>query len=135
MRAITMSRTVATVAALALAGACTDATSPDNPPNLLPVGHMTIVPSSATIRPGQAVQLTAHLISSSGNALEGAGVSWTSSNESVASVSDRGEVLGRGEGDAVITARTQSNAQIARIHVLRREQKPKPLMEPARRAR
>jgi uncharacterized protein YjdB len=128
MRATALSRTLAALGTLALAGACTDGTSPDFSPGLLPVGQMTIVPSSATIRPGQAVQLSVQIIRSSGGDPEGGAVSWASSNEAVASVSDGGQVFGLSEGHAVITARTQRNAQIARIHVLPRL---KPNMEPA----
>ena len=40
------------------------------------------------------------------------GVTWTSSDTSVATVSDEGEVIGIGEGSAIITATSQDNSEI-----------------------
>ena len=79
---------------LVLTGACTDE-------SLGPVtsgdGSMTVVPSTATIGQGQAVQLTARLVDEFGDPLN-AKVSWSSSNPSVATVSVSGTVLGREKG-------------------------------------
>jgi uncharacterized protein YjdB len=133
MGSTTLSR-IAVFAALLSAGACSDSTSPE-PPDLLPAGRMTVTPSGATLEPGQMVQLTAHLITSSGDALQGVTISWTSSNELVATVSDRGEVFARHGGHAVITARANGNAQIATIHVRGKQPGLRPNMEPGRRTR
>jgi hypothetical protein len=131
MRAIVMSRTVATLGALILAGACTDTSGPTPP--LPPGGEtMTVVPRSATLRPGQVVALKAQLIDADGNAMEEVAISWRSSDDAVATVAATGEVYGRSEGRAVISASAQGRSQIASIRVLQREQKPesKPTPEP-----
>jgi uncharacterized protein YjdB len=140
MHATKLSRFVATIATLTLVGACSDITAPDANPKIdpLPTDGMTIVPSGLSMVPGQTVVLRAHRFTNSGDALAQVGVSWSSSNEPVATVSQQGEVLARAAGYAVITARAQGRAQIATIRVLEpiRPDKPtlylKPNMDPAR---
>jgi uncharacterized protein YjdB len=124
MRVIRMSRIVATLSALTLAGACNDAFSP--PPNIPSFEGLTVVPRSATIQAGQVVALTAKLIDANGDQLSGVATSWTSSNEVVATVAATGEVLGRGAGRAIITATAQGKSQTAAIQVLGRPSKPDP---------
>lgn len=120
MRVTTMSRSVAALAVLLLGAACSDTTAPrtDEGETLRPTGGMTIVPSGASMRPGQVVQLRAHLITSSGDALAQGGVSWWSSKEFVAAVSQNGQVFARNPGLAVISAQAQGKTQIATIRVL-----------------
>ena len=107
---------------LVVAGACTSE-------SLGPVtsgdGSMTVVPSTATIGQGQAVQLTARLVDEFGDPLN-AEVSWSSSNPSVATVSVSGTVLGRLEGRAAITAIAGGRAQSAAVHVIPEESGGKP---------
>jgi hypothetical protein len=122
MRVITMSRSIAALAVLALASACTDTSGPNPPPE--PGNRLTVVPRTATIHAGQAMALKAKLTGERGEQLEGVTVAWKSSNESVASVSTHGNVFGRGEGFAVITATAHDAAQTSTIHVLRRSIKP-----------
>ena len=107
---------------LVLAAACTSeslgpATSGD--------GSMTVIPSTATIGQGQAVQLTARLVDEFGDPLN-AKVSWSSSNPSVATVSVSGTVLGRREGRAAIIASAGGRAQSAAVHVIPDETGGKP---------
>ena len=107
---------------LVVAAACTSeslgpATSGD--------GSMTVVPSTATIGQGQAVQLTARLVDEFGDPLN-AKVSWSSSNPSVATVSVSGTVLGRREGRAAIIASAGGLAQSAAVHVITEESGGKP---------
>jgi uncharacterized protein YjdB len=88
-------------------------------------GSMTVVPSTATIGQGQAVQLTARLVDEFGDPLN-AKVSWSSSNPSVATVSVSGTVLGRREGRAAIIASAGGLAQSAAVHVITEESGGKP---------
>jgi uncharacterized protein YjdB len=124
MRAITMSRVAAALAAFTLVGGCNDYTAPPNEPST-PEG-LTVVPRSATIGSGQVVQLKATMRDEFGDALAGVTISWRTSNDAVATVSDRGDVVGRASGHAVITASALGKSQISTIHVLPRAQKPDP---------
>lgn len=148
MRVITLSRAVAAFAALTLAAACSDTSGPGGQMGDLSTGGMNIFPRTATIGSGQTVALKATLIDDHGDRLDGVFVSWSSNNDAVATVSATGEVLGRGAGNAVITASALGKSQFSTIRVLARSPKPhpgletpepkpgkklKPHMEPARR--
>lgn len=133
MRVMTMSRIVATLSALTLAGACNDAYSPSPTPTAS--GGVTLVPRNATIRPGDVVAFKASLTDEHGDRIEGLSFAWKSSNDAVATVASSGEVYGRGAGHALITATAAGKAQIAAVHVLAQDPKGdtrKPTMEPAR---
>jgi uncharacterized protein YjdB len=125
MRVITMSRILAALSAVVLAGACNDAYSP-SPPAAPTGGGITVVPRSATIRPGQIVALKASLTDEFGDRLDGFAMSWKSSNDVVATVASTGEVLGRSEGHVVITASTAGKYQTSTVHVLAKTPKPGP---------
>lgn len=124
MRTTRLPRALATVAVLITAGACSDNFSPS--PTRSGVADMTLVPRTATIRAGQVVALTAQVFDEFGEPIVGVKYTWTSSNESVATVSPSGTVLGHGEGRAAITASAQGQAQTSAVRVLRREPKPAP---------
>jgi uncharacterized protein YjdB len=118
----TMSRIIAALSAITLLGACNDSFSP--PPNVPSDQGLTVVPRLATLQAGQVVALKAILIDEHGDRLDRFTVSWTSSNDAVATVAGTGEVLGRAVGHAVITASAAGKSQISTIHVLARGQKP-----------
>lgn len=107
---------------LVVTGACT---SESLGPATAGAGSMTVIPSTATIGQGQAVQLTARLVDEFGDPLN-AKVSWSSSNPSVATVSVSGTVMGRGEGRAAVTASAGGRAQSAAVHVIPEESGGKP---------
>jgi hypothetical protein len=147
MRAITLSRTVAAFAVLTFAAACNDTSGPGGQEENPNTGGMSIVPRNAIIGAGQVVALKATLRDEHGDRLDGV-ITWTSSNDAVATVSGTGEVFGRGAGHAVITASSLGKSQFSTIRVLARSPKPhsglenpdpkpskklKPQMEPARR--
>ena len=68
----------------------------------IPATGITITPKSETVKPGGTLQLTASLIpSDTTDTLDE--VTWTSSNENVATVSNSGLVTGIEEGQATIT--------------------------------
>jgi hypothetical protein len=124
MRTTHLSHAMAAVAVLVTAGGCSDNFSPS--PMRPGVADMTLVPRSATIRAGQVVALTAKVFDEFGEPMVGVKYTWTSSNESVATVSPGGTVFGQGEGRAAITARANGQAQTSSVQVLRREPKPAP---------
>ena len=128
MRATTMSRVV-TVLFVAVAAGCTAPfDTPPNEPSQPGVG-LTVVPSSATIIAGQVLPLTATMRDQFGDPLLVA-VTWKSSNEAVAMVAANGEVLGRSEGVATVTADAQGKTQTSGIRVLARP--PKENSDPAK---
>lgn len=124
MRVTSLSRTIAALAALILAGACHDTSGPDSQGPDLSTGGMTLIPRSATIRSGEVVVLKATPIDANGGRPAVVGISWTSTNEAVATVTARGEVFGRGAGHAIITASAPGWSQFSTIQVLARSLKP-----------
>jgi uncharacterized protein YjdB len=123
MPAITLLRSVAVLAALGVTAACNDSFNP--PPNGSSTGTLTVVPRSATIRAGQVAVLKASLIDEFGDPIE-TSLRWSSSNDVVATVSSSGEVLGRSEGHAVITADALGKLQTSTVEVLARGPKKEP---------
>src|SRR6266542_3462680 len=74
----------------------------------VPVASVAVSPPTASILVGQTAQLTATPKDASGNALSGRVVNWTSSNNSVATVSSSGGlVTGKAAGAATITATSE----------------------------
>ena len=69
-----------------------------------PVATVAVGPPTANILVGATTQLTAQPLSSSGGALTGRTITWTSGAPSVASVSSSGLVTGVGAGVALIVA-------------------------------
>ena len=130
MRATTLSRTLAILSALAMLSACSDAYSPSQPGDPSSPGGsaqgLTVVPRSARIQAGQVVALKARLIDANGDQMRGVSISWTSSNEAVATVAATGEVLGRNAGTTTIAATAQGKTQTSFIHVTGRPAKPEP---------
>ena len=68
------------------------------------VASIEVSPSSVTLAPGETVDLTAILKDSNGNVLPNRVPSWSSSDETVATVSATGRVTGVGPGSADIVA-------------------------------
>jgi len=78
-----------------------------------------IDPDTATLMAiGETVQLTAAVRDGNGRPVAGADVSWTSSEETVATVSDGGLVTAVMNGSAAITARAGSLSDTAMVTVL-----------------
>jgi hypothetical protein len=140
MRVLMLSRVVAILAGLTVAGACTDSTD-TSPINALPGpidGVLLLSPTSATISAGQTVVLRAQVLDRLGMPMSDVPITWRSHNDAVASVSDGGEVHGKAEGHAVIIASARGTSRTATIHVLPTPQQPKqelkPNMDPGRTA-
>jgi uncharacterized protein YjdB len=81
---------------------------------VVPVTGITVSPSAATLGVGSAVQLTPTVMPS--NATDKA-VTWSSSDNSVASVDGNGLVTGRAAGQAFITATTVSGGFTAAARI------------------
>lgn len=100
---MTYNRTIA-ILALLLAAACNPAPEEEKP-DVSPADkiQITVAPSRASIEMGEIVQLTATVTSN--NPDKERTVSWSSSAESIATVSDDGLVTGQWVGTATITAK------------------------------
>src|SRR5207302_1397111 len=84
---------------------------------LPPVSAVSVSPASASVQPGQTVQLTATTWDSAGNVLTGRTVSWSSSNSNAATVSRTGLVSGVTAGSATITATSEGKSATAAVTV------------------
>ena len=81
----------------------------------IPIGSCTLAPTSSRLTVTQSLQPTITLRDTANNVLSSQGrpISWTSSNEVVATVSASGIVTTRKSGTAVITATAAENAAIS----------------------
>ncbi len=83
----------------------------------LPVAEVVVAPATATVEAGGQVQLAATLTDAAGRTLTGRSVTWTSSDEAIATVADDGAVAGIAEGAATITATAESQSGTAAVTV------------------
>lgn len=81
------------------------------------VASVSVRPASASLEVGESLQLEVVIEDSSGTPLDGRSVSWTSSSNDVATVTDAGRVTARGPGQATITATSEGVSGIAAISV------------------
>jgi acid phosphatase type 7 len=88
-----------------------DSTRPEDP-----VALVEVVPSAHTLAPGETVQLVATVLNEAGDELDRP-VSWTTSNQTVASVTPAGRVTAGSAGQATITATVEGKADAAQITV------------------
>ena len=70
------------------------------------VSSVTVTPAEASIGPGDTLRLAAQALDANGHVVAGAEFSWSSSDESVATVDGSGLVRGIAEGATTITATT-----------------------------
>ena len=96
---------ISAVVALTGLSACSPSDSGIQVPGFSPGAAVAVIvsPSSASVRVGLTLQMTATLVDDAGNELSG-DVSWASSNTNVASVSELGLVTGVSAGAVTITA-------------------------------
>ena len=81
------------------------------------VDTVVVSPATATVAPGDTLRLVAEAFDENGHRIEGAESTWSSSDESVATVDSAGLVRARVRGDATITARVGTIAGSADIAV------------------
>src|SRR5256884_254559 len=79
------------------------------------VASVTVTPAPASVGLGQTVQLTATLKDANGNVLTGRVVTWASDNPAVATVSSTGLVTGVAQGEATITATSETKSGTAAV--------------------
>ena len=84
---------------------------------LEPVASVAVSPDNATIVAGETVQLTATTLDAAGNELTGPTVTWSSSDEAMATVDATGLVTALGAGSATITATSGGKSGTAAITV------------------
>src|SRR5437660_3714475 len=83
----------------------------------VPVASVEVTPATASVQAGQTVQLTATPRDAGGNPLSGRTVTWSSSNTSVAAVSNSGLVSGVTPGSATITATSEGKSGTSSVTV------------------
>jgi uncharacterized protein YjdB len=83
----------------------------------VPVSTVEVAPTSAYVQLGSGVQLTATPRAADGTALDGRAVTWSSSDESVATVSGDGRVTGVAKGTVTITATSEGKSGGATVTV------------------
>lgn len=81
------------------------------------VGNVAVTPAGASIVVGQTAQLTPVVTDVNGATLRDRLVVWSSSNESVATVSSSGLVVARAVGSATITATVEGKSTTAAVSV------------------
>jgi len=84
----------------------------------VPVASVTVNPATASLTVGQTVQLTATPKDANGNPLTGRTITWSSSDNTIATVNGSGLVTGVGAGGPVtITATSQGQSGTATVNV------------------
>lgn len=68
------------------------------------VATVRVAPATGSIQQGASLQLSTTVLDANNNTITGKPVTWSSSNESIATVSSTGRVLGIGQGTVTITA-------------------------------
>ena len=117
--------TTRTLIAAALMAGCSDApTAPSVSSRPVageprPIVHLSVTPSSAVIRTGQSLRLTAVPSGQPADVAARLTVSWESENEEVASVSEDGAVRGGRPGETRIRARYGTAFASATVTVLK----------------
>lgn len=86
----------------------------------VPAASVSVVPATVTLYENQSAPLTATVMDSTGAALEGRGVQWTTTDTTVATVSASGVVSARRAGTANITATSEGKSASATITVMMR---------------
>jgi len=81
------------------------------------VASVTVTPASASLAVGATLQLSAIPRDAGGSPLAGQPVTWSSDDETVASVSETGLVTGNGEGSATIAATAGATSGTATLTV------------------
>jgi hypothetical protein len=84
-----------------------------------PTLHLFVAPSVATLRGGGRLALSASAASADRLTVRAVSVTWTSSDDAVATVTSDGVVTGGLPGLAKITARSGLSTAVARITVLK----------------
>jgi len=82
-----------------------------------PVASVTVTPATASVAMSQTVQLTATPKDANGNPLTGRAISWSSSDNTIATVNSSGLVTGVAAGSVTITATSEGKSGTASVTV------------------
>jgi serine/threonine protein kinase len=93
------------------------APAPPSEPTPASVAAVAVTPAAQTLTVGETAQLGATPSDAAGNQLADRPVTWSSDNQQVATVSDRGVVTAVGEGGTVIRAASEGRLGMASITV------------------
>ncbi len=85
---------------------------------IVPVETVTVTPGATSVGAGTAVQLAAVTKDAAGNVLNGRIVSWSSSDDAVASVNASGMVTGNAVGPVTITATSEGKFGTSSLSVI-----------------
>lgn len=107
-----------TVTITATVSSISDTSTGDIAPAIVPVSTVTVSPSSFTLYPGSTQALTITLKDTLGNVLTGRTITYSSSNNSIATVSSSGVVTGVAVGNATITATSEGKNGTAALAVI-----------------
>ncbi len=83
----------------------------------VPVASVTLSPETGTLVPGQSMTLVATARDAQGLALQGRAITWGSSTEAAATVSQTGVVTGVAVGIATVTATSEGKSATAALRV------------------
>lgn len=83
----------------------------------VPVARIVVAPNQIALNPGQTSQLTVTLSDSAGNVLVDRGVSFTTTDAQIATVSETGLVIAVAEGAATIQATSEGKTATASVTV------------------
>ncbi|HEY9504807.1 MAG TPA: Ig-like domain-containing protein [Gemmatimonadales bacterium] len=87
-----------------------------NEPNV-PVATVMVAPSTSSILVGSEMQLQATTLDANGGTLSGRQITWATSDPTSATVSSSGVVTGVAEGDATVTASSETKTGSAAVTV------------------
>lgn len=109
----------ALLVALTVSSGCTSDRAPSNPVIPVPaVARVSVTPASASVDVGATVQLAAVVYDAAGNPLQGRSITWSSSANTIASVTATGTVAGIAPGTATITAVAEGRQGSSEVTVL-----------------
>lgn len=92
----------------------TQTTTPPTTPTVVPITKISLSPTSTTIKKGTKLKIIATINPT--NTTQSKTITWTTNNSAVATVSSTGEVIAKGNGTTIITAKT-SNGKTASCRV------------------
>jgi hypothetical protein len=118
MKTNTMARRATALVTMMLLAACGEGTTgTGGTPTPEPVASVAVNPGALTVEVGAEMDIAAEPLSAAGRVLAGRAVSWSSSDEAVATVSAAGRVAARGAGVALIRATVEGKTGEARLQV------------------
>jgi trimeric autotransporter adhesin len=85
--------------------------------SLVPVASVAVVPSDVAIDAGKSTTLTARVMDGAGNTLTGRAVTWSSSDERIATIDQAGVVRGVRRGTVVMTAKSEGKLGTGTVRV------------------